>query len=132
MKVKHKKLLSFLRGAGCTLAITAPLLLFYMFANTQRWQLVFWVYFAAIIAVGIAYFLYNRGFAGTRVSRNQLPATWSEADKDAFFEENERRFRRSKPLLYLFIALALVFLYDMIMLFLWDSLVAIFPFLANI
>ena len=70
--------------------------------------------------------------APTRVSRNALPASWSEEQKDAFFEENAARARRSKPLLYLLIALCLVFFYDMVMLFLWDSLVAVLPFLEKL
>lgn len=131
MKLKKERLLALLRDAGATLLITAPLLLFYMFANEMRWGFVFWIYFVAIAAVAVVYFLYNRAFTHTRVSRNELPATWTEAQKDAFFEENATRARRSKPLLYLLIALALVFLYDMVMLFLWDSLVAVFPFLSH-
>lgn len=132
MKTKKEKLLFALRDAGFTLLFTFPLLLFYMFAIEMRWSFVFWLYFGATLAVGIAYFLYNRAFAHTRVSRNDLPATWTDAQKDSFFEENERRFIRSKPLLYLFLALILVFLYDMIHLFLWDTLCALLPFLKEI
>ena len=132
MKNKKEKLLSALRDAGFTLLFTAPLLLFYMFAIEMRWSFVFWLYFGVTIVVGIAYFLYNRAFTHTRVLRNDLPTTWTDEEKDAFFVENERRFVRSKPLLYLFLALCLVFLYDMIHLFLWDALCELMPFLKEI
>ena len=132
MKLNKEKLKRLLRDVGCTVIFLFPLLLFYMFANEQRWPFVFWLYFGALAVTGIVYFLYNRGFTHTRVSRNDLPAAWSEGEKDAFFEENEQRFAKSKPLLYLLIALCLVFLYDMINLFLWDSLCEILPFLKEI
>lgn len=130
--MKKEKVLSMLCDFGFVLLFTFPLLLFYEFAVTQRWGFVFWLYFVGAILVGIAYFLYNRGFLHTRVSRNALPTTWSEGEKDAFFEEGKARTKRSKPLLYLLLALALVFLYDMIYLFLWDSLCQALPFLKNI
>jgi ABC-type protease/lipase transport system fused ATPase/permease subunit len=132
MKLNKHKLRTLLVGAGYTLLFTVPLLLFYMFAITQRWGFVFWLYFLALGAVGVAYFLYNRAFFHTRVSRNELSASFSDAQKDEFFEEGERRAKRSRPLLYLLIALALVFLYDMIYLFLWESIVGIFPFLGEL
>ena len=132
MKLNKQKLHTLLAGAGYTLLLTLPLLLFYMFANTQRWAFVFWLYFVAFGVALVVYFLYNRAFYHTRVSRNELSASLSNAEKDAFFEEGERRARRSRPLLYLIIALGLVFLYDMILLFLWDSLVAAFPFLGEL
>lgn len=132
MKLRKEKLIQLLRDIGCTMVFLFPLLLFYMFANEQRWPFVFWLYFVATAGVGVVYFLYNRAFAGARVSRKELPATWSDAQKDAFFEEVRARFVRSKPLLYLFIALCLVFLYDMIQLFLWDALCEALPFLKEI
>jgi hypothetical protein len=132
MKLQKEKLMQLLRDVGCTLVFLFPLLLFYMFANEQRWPFVFWLYFVATAAVGVVFFLYNRGFTHTRVSRNELPATWSDAQKDAFFDEARARFVKSKPLFYLFIALVLVFLYDMIQLFLWDALCDMLPFLKEI
>ena len=132
MKLNKERLLSLLRDLGCTLVFLFPLLLFYMFAVEQHFHFVFWLYFVATAVVGVVYFLYNRAFEGTRVSREALPADWDDAKKDAFFAEARARFVKSKPLLYLFISLCLVFLYDMIQLFLWDSLVAVFPFLKEL
>ena len=132
MKLNKEKLYTLLRDALCTMIFLFPLLLFYMFAIEQRWGFVFWVYFVLTAVSGVAFFLYNRAFAHTRVSRNDLPAAWSEEEKDAFFEEARARFIKSKPLLYLFLALFLVFLYDMVQLFLWDALCEMLPFLKEI
>ena len=132
MKLNKEKLYTLLRDALCTLVFLFPLLLFYMFAIEQRWAFVFWVYFVLTAVAGVAFFLYNRGFTHTRESRNELPSTWSEEKKDAFFEEAKQRYVKSKPLLYLFISLCLVFFYDMIQLFLWDTLCEMLPFLKEL
>ncbi len=129
---KKERLLAILRHGGIVLLLTFLLTLGYMLAVTYRIAAVFWIYYAALAASALGYVIYNRGFSRTRVSREELPATFSEEEKDAFFADAEHRRRRSLPLLYLTVALALVFVYDMFFLFLAEPLSEIFPFFGDL
>ena len=108
--------------------ITLVLLLIYEFAVRLVWQPMFWIYFAALAALSLGYTVYNRGFSRTRVSRNDLPRTWSEAEKDEFFADAARRKAGSRWMLFLIVPLALVFVYDTVALFFGDFIEYIFPF----
>ena len=114
------------------LAVTFVLLFFYLFANRQAWTAVFWIYAAALTALGIAYISWNRGFTRMGVSRDMLPAAWDDAQKDRFLAEAATWRRQSRCLLYLIIPLCLTFLYDIVDLFLGDALRNAFPFLGGI
>ena len=111
------------------LLLTAVLLIAYEIAVRLLWQPMFWIYFAALAASLIFYFAYNRGFTRTRVSRNSLPRTWSEEEKDEFYADAERRKTKSRPVLAVIISLFLVFLYDIVALWFGDFLEYVFPFL---
>ncbi len=135
MEEKQKRgarLLVLLRHAGIVIGLTFLLALGYMLAVYYRAGFVFWIYYAALAASAIGYVVSNRGFSRTRVLREELPATWSEEEKDAFFADAEARKRGSLPLLYLTVSLALTFLYDMFFLFLAEPLAEIFPFLGDL
>lgn len=109
--------------------LTAVFLVVYEIAIRLLWQPMFWIYFIALAALLVAYVVYNRGFTRTRVSRNSLPRTWSEAEKDEFYADAVRRKKKSRPLLAVIIALVLVFVYDAVALFFGDFLEYVFPFL---
>ena len=109
--------------------LTAVLLIAYEIAIRLLWQPMFWIYFVALSALLVAFVVYNRGFTRTRVSRNSLPRTWSEAEKDEFYADAARRKKRSRPMLAFIIALGLVFLYDIVALWFGDFLEYVFPFL---
>lgn len=111
------------------LAMTAVLLVIYELAIHARWQPMYWIYYALLFALAIGYVFYNRGFTRTRVSRESLPGTWTEAEKDAFYADAHRRLRRSRPVLLLVCALALVFVYDAVALYFGDFLEYVFPFM---
>ncbi len=130
--MKRERLWHLLGGAAIILVITLPLLVLYELAARFAWSAVFWIYFAVLGAASLGYTAYNRGSWGTRVSRNDLPAAWSEQKKDEIVADLDRRRRRSRPLLYLIAALALVFFYDIFALFLYDPLAEIFPFIWGI
>ena len=112
-----------------TLLLTVVLLIAYEVAVRLLWQPMFWIYFFALTALLLAYITYNRGFTRTRVSRNSLPRTWSEEEKDEFYADAERRKVKSRPMLAGIIALFLVFVYDTVALYCGDFLEYIFPFL---
>ena len=129
--MNYRRLRSMLGHAVIVLALTFLFTLGYMLAVVYRAAFVFWLYYAALGLSALAYAVYNRGFSRTRVSREALPATWSEEEKDEFFADAARRLRRSRPLLYVVIALGLTFLYDMFFLFLAEPLSEIFPILGD-
>ena len=129
--MNKRTLLFGLLRALAMLAVTFVLLVFYMFAARQCWRAVFWVYFAALGVLGIAYISWNRGFTRMGVSRDMLPAAWDDAQKDRFLAEAASWRRHSRCLLYLIIPLCLTFLYDMIGLFLGDALRNVFSFLGR-
>jgi len=108
---------------------TAWLTVVYEFAVRLVWQPMFWIYFIALAGLSLFYVFFNRGFTRTRVSREQLPGSWSEQEKDEFFASAERRRRLSYPLLAFIIPLALVFVYDTVALFFGDFIENIFPFI---
>ena len=109
--------------------MTALLLIAYEIAIRLLWQPMFWIYFFALVALLLSYVVYNRGFSRTRVSRNSLPRTWSEAEKDEFYEDAARRKKKSRPVLFVIISLSLVFVYDIVALYFGDFLEYVFPFL---
>ena len=111
------------------LGLTLLLLIVYELAIRALWMPMYWIYYAALALSGAGYVLYNRGFSRDRVSRNELPHTWSETEKDEFFADAERRKKRSRPLLILAISLLLVFLYDTVEIFFGDFLSYYIPFL---
>lgn len=124
-----KILLAKLPAILAVFLLTAVLLVVYEIGIRLRFAPLFWIYFAALAAAWVGYVAYNRGFSRTRVSRNSLPRTWSEEQKDEFYADAARRKERSKPLFYLAISLALVFVYDTVALFFGDFLEYVFPFL---
>ena len=112
-----------------TLAASVLLLTVYEIAIRALWQPMYWIYYAALALLAIGYTVYNRGFSRTRVSRNELPRSWSEEEKDEFFADAARRKKRSRPMLVFIVALLLVFAYDTVALFFGDFLTYVFPFL---
>ena len=129
--MNYRRLRSMLGHAAIVLALTFLFTLGYMLAVVYRAAFVFWLYYAALGLSALAYAVYNRGFSRTRVSREELPLSMSEEEKDAFFADAARRTRRSRPLLCIVIALSLTFLYDMFFLFLAEPLAKIFPILGD-
>lgn len=129
--MNKRKFLSGLARILAILVVTFVFLFFYLFAARQSWRFVYWIYYAALAALGVAYVVWNRGFTRMGVSRDMLPAAWDEAEKDRFLSDAARWRRQSRCLLYLIIPLCLTFLYDIVVLFLGDALRAAFPFLGG-
>ncbi len=129
--MKEKKpLWKRLLTAGGTLLSTMLLLLLYELSVRYVWQAVFWVYFALLSAGALFVVIYNRGFSRSFIRRAELPKTWSEAQKDAFFADAQRRLRHTAPLVsFLLLPLCLTFAFDILCLFLWEPLSALLPFL---
>ena len=81
---------------------------------------VFTLYGVALLALLIAYLVYNRGLVPANVTREQLPDDWDEAKKDAFLADAARRIDRSKWMLTIIFPLCLTFAYEVIDVMLLD------------
>lgn len=76
------------------------------------------VYTAALAGFSIAYVVYNRGFSRKNVKMEDLPMSWSTAEKHEFIEDGRRRLERSSWMLLVIIPLVIVYAYEVINLFL--------------
>ena len=81
---------------------------------------VFPIYGAALIGLLAAYLIYNRGLIPQRLTREQLPADWTEKQKDEFIADAARRIHRSKWMLTVIFPLCIVFAYEVIDVLLLD------------
>jgi hypothetical protein len=75
---------------------------------------VFTLYGLALLGLAAGYIIYNRGLLASHISREQLPDDWSEAQKDAFFADANRRLERSKWMLLIIFPLCITFAYEVI------------------
>ena len=85
--------------------------------NTPYFAIVFWAYIAVGGGFGVAYVVYNRGFSRKNVTKDMLPDSWSEEEKDNFIGDGKRRLERSKWMLMFIFAFAVVFAVDAVELF---------------
>lgn len=75
---------------------------------------VFTVYGIALLGLLCGYIIYNRGLIPKNLTREQLPADWDEAKKDAFLADAARRIKRSKWMLTLIFPLCITFAYEIL------------------
>ena len=75
------------------------------------------IYLAAGGALTLWFVIYNKGFTHRRVKPENLPQGLSKEEKEAWNEEGERLFRRSRWAFTLIVPILLIFLADLIYLF---------------
>lgn len=75
---------------------------------------VFTVYGIALLGLLCGYIIYNRGLIPKSLTREQLPADWDEAKKDAFLADTAHRIKRSKWMLTLIFPLCITFAYEIL------------------
>ena len=80
----------------------------------------FWVYFALLFAVSIAYVLYNRGFSRWFIKPEMLPQNWEESKKEKFFADSRRWKKQSEWLLYIMLPLLVTYIVDFLLI-LWEE-----------
>ena len=104
--------------------ITGTVLAFavYRLAANLFLDFVFWVYAIIATALALTYIIYNRGLSRRGVTIEMLPDTMSEAEKEEFIADADRRMKRSKWILALLIPFIFTFLFDAVELFLLDGL----------
>ncbi len=99
-------------------AVTVLVFGTYRFLVQQDYfRIVMIVYMIAATGFVLAYVIYNRGFSRKGVTKEMLPAEWSEEEKTAFIADGERRAKRSRWLLIPIFALLFTFGVDAIELF---------------
>ena len=107
---------------GTTVLFTA---LYYLLPMTGFFYLPI-VYLVLGAGLGFFYVIYNRGFVNKNAKREELPASMSEEEKDAFLALGKERFEKSRPVLAILFSLILVFLIDLTVLFLIPALEGLF------
>lgn len=80
----------------------------------------FWVYFALLFAVSIAYVLYNRGFSRWFVKPDMLPENWPADKKEKFFADSRRWKKQSEWMLYILLPLLVTYIVDFLLI-LWEE-----------
>ena len=113
----------FLATLAALVAVTVIVFTVYrFFMERPEFYIVFGIY-AVIAAVSvISYVIYNRGFSRSGITRDMLPDTMSEEQKDAFIEDAKRRSERSRWLLIIAFAFLFTFAFDAFELFVLDGL----------
>ena len=94
----------------------------------MKWNInfIFWIYYALLFCLGVAYVIYNRGFAYDKLTEANLPADWSGAKKQEFLAARDKRKKNSKWLLTLISPLCLTIFFDIIYLFWGDFFSSLF------
>ena len=74
----------------------------------------------------LAYLIYNRGFSRKGVTREMLPAEWSEDKKDEFIHSGEERLKSSRWMLVVILAFLFTFFIEIIELYFLPFLFGLF------
>ncbi|MBQ5634057.1 MAG: hypothetical protein IIV11_04150 [Clostridia bacterium] len=93
----------------------------------ERFYLAVLVAYMVIETVFIlAYLIYNRGFSRKGVTREMLPAEWSEDKKDEFIHSGEERLKSSRWMLVVILAFLFTFFIEIIELYFLPFLFGLF------
>lgn len=93
----------------------------------ERFYLAVLVAYMVIETVFIlAYLIYNRGFSRKGVTREMLPAEWSEDKKDEFIRSGEERLKSSRWMLVIILAFLFTFFIEIIELYFLPFLFGLF------
>lgn len=113
---------------GIVVMNTVVLFSFYRVAmniNPTFFTVVLAIYLVATSALAIAYVLYNRGFSRRGVTAEMLPDTMSAEEKSEFIADGERRLKKSKWMLTILFPMIVIFMWDMIEIYLLDYIKAL-------
>ena len=72
------------------------------------------IYMVSLLALIVAYMIYNRGMTRRGVTADMLPDEWSDGQKEEFIEDGKRRMKRSSWMLILIMAFLFTFAFDML------------------
>ena len=108
------------------LLINSIVLIVLYFLVAPKFPYVWVIYLAAGAGLGLYYVIYNKGFSGKGITPDMLPDTMSLTEKQAFIEDSRARMKKSRWVLTLLIPILLTFMLDMMYLFLFPYVEAIF------
>lgn len=78
------------------------------------------VYGLVLLVLICTYIIYNRGLIPRNLTPEQLPESWTDAQKQEFLADAERRNNRSKWMLTIIFPLCITFCYEIIFLYIFD------------
>jgi len=108
-------------------ALTLVLIVVYRyFLDSPYHFYIFWGYVLAAAALAFVYVIYNRGMSRKGVTKDMLPDSWSDEEKERFIESGRQRLARSKWMLTILFAFIAVFAVDAIELFVFPMFKGLF------
>lgn len=105
-------------------AILIPL--YFLLAEVAQFYYTHYVYLLAGAVLGLYYVIYNRGFIGKNATPDTLPGTMSSLEKQRFIDDCAERLQKSRWALTLIIPILLAFAADIVFLYLFPQLEAMF------
>ena len=75
---------------------------------------VIYLYYAAMLVLGLAFLLLNRGLDTTLPTPDILPDSWTDEQKAVFIAKEKKRKKMAKNLLLVLIPLLLTFAFDLL------------------
>ena len=121
MKPEGKKLLAYLL-LNSVILIT----LYFLVPSLIPFYYMPHIYLLAGALLALYYVIYNRGFVAKNASPDELPAHMTPIQKQAFIEDGQRRFKKSKWVLTLLLPIILTFFADVVYLYLFPYLEELF------
>ena len=116
-KQKNKKYMLLL--VANTLVLTS---LYMYLVKTQYMMIALWTYLALTVGFSATYIIYNRGFSRKGVTRDMLPDSMTDIEKDEFIADGDRRLARSKWMLTVIFPLVMTFCLDLFVLYILEPL----------
>ncbi len=99
-------------------ALTAALFAVYkLFTGYFGFDYIFFIYFGLELLFIVVYLCYNRGLSLKGVTKDMLPDTMSDTEKEKLLSGAEMRLKRSAWMLIVIIALLFTLIFDMIELY---------------
>ena len=121
MKPEGKKLFAYL-FLNSAILIT----LYFLIPSLLSFSYMPQIYLLLGAVLALYYVIYNRGFVAKNATPDELPNHMTPVQKQAFIEEGQRRFKKSKWVLTILIPIILTFFIDIIYLFLYPYLEDLF------
>ena len=88
-------------------------------------EFILYAYLAIETVAIAAYVIYNRGFSRRGVTAEMLPDTMSAEEKCEFIADGERRLKKSKWMLTVLFPMIVIFMWEMIEIYLLDYIKAL-------
>lgn len=89
--------------------------------NTLIQRIVMISYMVVFGALLISYIAYNRAFTRKNITKEMLPDTWSNEEKETFINDGKERIRKSAWMLTLIFPLLVTFMCEALYLFVWTG-----------